>query len=1070
MERKGNMDFLPSENASRPNPPTQKRASLPVRALCSYLATLVAFSTWMPLLTGCNPVTPPSGNADLQGDDLSSDGLGLPSRGEREGSTGVEVSLEIPHRGYLDLFHSVSARGGAAAQDSVANSLYAIRTLVVQDLLKSRAALKAMLGGTSRARRVGSADLSFAVPGDVKTLYLFGPSGLAPTRPTSSTGGATSPTERVASSQAPTPAVTEGPHGFETDILFPEIANSIAWVENTESLEGPQFEENQSQLSRGLMLLAASLARMDQHLKYIENDFWADARIRAEFERTERHCFVDSASNSGTRMGSGVDVMDPTTIEQDRQAQFDACKESWMRRHGMDRVREQIQAFKSLLAQRYNILNLDMGGVLLYQQIYDKMVALGGFPSRNSRMSPARPVLPRGTDPIPFESTFDEAVEAKLDALSLRQNRDRLDRIVEGATIAGRGQVTGTAAVIDAALIRMLAENTTQLTELCRAEDRDYRLDSRSALIALARYPELWAEARARYQYLGSLIDFDAAEQSFLRYFAAEQQDAQLRRYGAYAGVIGLTVAAFFTLGSSLLAGGAVAGTGAAVEGAAGASFLGLSSGTWVTGTALATTALAGYNSYQSTRSHVLSQSLFYGSARSGNARTAASDTSIAEADYHLFISSLLNLGVSLPRILNVTKYARILADGAVSRAIVFSNNQTAAAFFSLARQGATRVRGWASVFPGLGGIAQMVGRAVESPVGVVGFTETLTQALDAAVVTTRLSRAALMTRLSQLPVFAGIFRAAEQAGPGLNLLSRIKMRPGLIPAIINENIMGVTVSATTQILTSQVPYQFSSWQAFYESAERNNLLRNVAIGSVEGTVLMVMLFGRGSGIPATMYDAGLSTAERLRRFTTMAGRFGAVGFSSAFLTTLATNSRDSDGNELSMNERISAAAARGLYEFGFFALSSSVRMQLTNYINSRIFAHVRGQQERMDALRSLVPTGADGNPQISRLSQALQAEFRALEGSSLVLHAVPPAVTGANDFFAWYHYLKIMQLTGVETADRRVHLVNASGDLPTLQSNVEITGLQTETLGRAFMRMRSAQENGPGYFFDFMN
>jgi hypothetical protein len=72
---------------------------------------------------------------------------------------GYRLSIGYPSRGFLDRHHSVDA----LARKPIEASLYAIRNVLVEDLLKTRAGLRELMNRPS---------LDFRAPREIRDLYL----------------------------------------------------------------------------------------------------------------------------------------------------------------------------------------------------------------------------------------------------------------------------------------------------------------------------------------------------------------------------------------------------------------------------------------------------------------------------------------------------------------------------------------------------------------------------------------------------------------------------------------------------------------------------------------------------------------------------------------------------------------------------------------------------------------------------------------------------------------------------------------------------------------------------------
>jgi hypothetical protein len=401
------------------------------------------------------------------------------------------------------------------------------------------------------------------------------------------------------------------------------------------------YSARRFRLAAGIIYLSANLARLDRHLKFIDEDYWRNPEIRRQFFRAERSCIEQ---NTFETEGGG----------STEESAYLTCRTEWMTRHGMDQVKQRILVLKALIAERHNILSVDLGsGEYLYQAVYSRLIAAAGFPDPATPVRPTVLRLPTGEgnrDPIPLSTTFEDEIESRLESLSEPHDRGRLE-----ALLRGNSEQVGIATLIDRLWRRCSSPMRTRL--------RGSVLPSNIVLNGLPPWCS-WPGIRnfGRRQNL-SLPTWEVywilipPRQPFQNYFRTDHQERTQLRYATYAGVIGLTVAALFSLGSTLLgagalsaAGGATASVGAATgTTAASSGFMGLSAGTWMTGIALASTGIAGYGAYRSHEDSRLSNHLFLGSRRSGSSVIAARDRVMSREDYQLFISSATHLFFSSP-------------------------------------------------------------------------------------------------------------------------------------------------------------------------------------------------------------------------------------------------------------------------------------------------------------------------------------------------------------------------------------------------------------------------------------
>ncbi len=155
----------------------------------------------------------------------------------------VQVAYGIPDKGYIDSFHNAFLAKNADTQTQMEFSLYALRNVHVAKLLKTRKALKELIGSNDQllalSLRHESMRVTYDVPESVKKLYLG-----------------------------------------ENEIL--DVASDVSFLQGkslaTEHSVDLAFDpEVRHKLVTGLLSLSVNIVRYDNLLKYVKEDMWPEA-------------------------------------------------------------------------------------------------------------------------------------------------------------------------------------------------------------------------------------------------------------------------------------------------------------------------------------------------------------------------------------------------------------------------------------------------------------------------------------------------------------------------------------------------------------------------------------------------------------------------------------------------------------------------------------------------------------------------------------------------------------------------------------------------------------------------
>jgi hypothetical protein len=523
----------------------------------------------------------------------------------------ITLSFGMPYGGRLDRFHAPYS-----SRDPVANSLYALRNVAVEDLLNTRKALKILIGGRSRLRTAPGADgLDFSVPASVQRLYVTG--AIHQARDLDPTLGWD--TSEYGSSEGRSADSTESEN---------EFGSSIHWLGTSSVRYVPAIRQR---LAAGLVHASALLMKYDQQIRFIETDWWRNPTISRLFAQASGIATREDTSRLSSAV-AGVDTGPLGSVVAERKAQY-------MRAHGMDRELAVLRNQREYLLNRFHLLQMELDGRSLYELIYDSLER-HGFPSSETVQDPETLALPEGNSPFPVPREFDDAIDSQLNYLASTEGRSDTSAIAREIN-----------PYITRALVQALRRNTQRLEELC--SEINYVGSMGSPLLELAQFEELWAAAREKYGYMAGPIDFHTGEQMLRSYLAAQGRAARVRTYAAWAGAVGLSVAVLISTGGVA---SALASVGVSVESLAGGALFGITASQWVWGSALLTTGMTYSNYVQASRTADSLNGMFYGGTRYGSAAATRDATLMAAERYHFFILSLVLSGVDLFRIRELSR------------------------------------------------------------------------------------------------------------------------------------------------------------------------------------------------------------------------------------------------------------------------------------------------------------------------------------------------------------------------------------------------------------------------------
>lgn len=650
----------------------------------------------------------------------------------------LTISFSIPFSGRLDQYHSPQSR-----RDPIANSLYALRNVAVEDLLNTRKALKILMGGDARLRRAAGSDgLQFAVPVSVQRLYV--------------TGAVHSARDVDASLGWEEPELAGATRAVEETASENEFGDSIRWLGNS----SPTYSATlRGRLAMGLADASAQIVKFDQQIRFLETDWWDHPVIAREFRRSSGLAAMERLSAaSGAPMVSGA-IGSYTHYQQ--------LKQEFMQEHGVDRELMVLRANRDLLLNRYHLLALERDGRPLYRHLYEAMERRG-FPRADTVQAPSPLALPAGHDLIPVPRAFDERLDEELGELAeSASQRTQLGRDFNP--------------LITRALVESLRKNTERLEALC--SEINYNTAASSELLALARHPELWEAARERYGYMAGPIDFHQGEELIRAYFRSADRTAAALTYAGYAGSIGVGVAAVIATGGAAAVAGAFGVEAGALGGGA---VFGLSASQWVWGSALFTAGFSYARYADAAREAAAEGGTFYGGTRFGDHAVAHDTSLIARDRYRWFIASLVLAGVDMFRIRELARLVPVYERMGQSF-VALTRPQRDALLSALARI-TPRLR---TLVPGGMALLSYLNRTLDVVTG--SGLVTFEQALPAIAAQLRMSVSAVRARAAVIP---GIGRILAQHG------NKVRAAPSVLVKVLREASISGVMSFVAQMDT----------------------------------------------------------------------------------------------------------------------------------------------------------------------------------------------------------------------------------------------------------------------------
>jgi hypothetical protein len=229
-----------------------------------------------------------------------------PEPGAFEGfsaAPGFRASIGLPSRGHLDRHHDAAKLIARPAEAG----LYAVRNVLVEDLLRTRAGLRALLNRPAA---------DFVAPPALRELYL-------------------DPSDSGVELSAVTDLVRELERAGRPG------ASRATW----------------EKLAAGLLFYSAQVVQAERVLRFIGRDWYADPRVRDAFRAEVLLPHRASFARIPHEQRRHVDL--------DEEA-----KKLWIRAHGVDRQMAEWAGLREALLNRYPVLAFRKDGQPLYARLY----------------------------------------------------------------------------------------------------------------------------------------------------------------------------------------------------------------------------------------------------------------------------------------------------------------------------------------------------------------------------------------------------------------------------------------------------------------------------------------------------------------------------------------------------------------------------------------------------------------------------------------------------------------------------------------------------------------------------
>lgn len=905
----------------------------------------------------------------------------------RASSLTYTFSSEIPNHGAIDLFHNAYL-----SRDRVSNSLYLLRNTAIEDLLNTRLALKTLLGGQARTQQISKKnDLNFEVPGGVIELYLLGNLDLL---------GSTKNRDsaRPSYAMASTGGLTER-SSIESDTA-PEIARAIHPLGDQ---TGSYDDALRARLLLGLAYISAQITKFDRQIKFIEEDFWNNPTITVEFYDQELEKRYRQAK-----------------LDPDLNALEHSVKEQWLSRHGMTDILATLAGHREYLLDRYHLLASEVDGAPLYQQIYKAMQKVG-FPAADQAQPLPSPHLPSGTDPIQMPSSFEQALNSALNNLSSSGQNQILSELNAAVN-----------AKIDKALITSLEANTDRLNALTQIMDYD---GSRSSpLLELARYPDLWAAATQKYQYLSGIIHLKGARDEIDRFLTRKDTQTKQIRYATYGAGIGLGVA------SMILSAGTTATAASGAQAAA--ALLGIPLRTWLVGSAgiLGSGAFAAQSTYDyvaSEEAAKMSKGLFLGTAAIGTHQGMKDALLMAEGDFRTMIGGLIILGAE-------TKVLTLLSKG---RALVQSGGKT------LVRLSSEELSGLRSSIAALAERSEKIapmGRALitvlKSLLGMVAGTDRivgLEEAITSVAAQMRLAPAVVQARLEENLLIGPLLKSWSAR----QLSSKILIERELVEAAAMgrpaKDLPTFAKTMFNQQMNNLVTSVVSEYKA--RGDRFSDEIGDFGIDLAQGAVVTAALVWFGSPTLPEAEQAVFGGAKIRTQgsfWNSGLGDFLKRG-SRNFLVGMSVNGSSSliqEGVKLVKNEPSNDHSP---------GASARAQHALANTLYGGLF------------------TGVWGTSRYKVFSAVENLLAGIVKNQSTAQILIQSAWTGNNLIGGW-SYVTFGKALGVFHSDGSVDALDPNAPEGSHELDPSITGIEIQELGGGFIKV-DGDESAAGHLFDFL-
>lgn len=407
--------------------------------------------------------------------------------------------MGLPDEGFLDAKHSV------ADKNHNANAIYTLRNAALEDLIRTRLAIKELLGGSVRTKNLAkiykekaareikdffkdASNFDYSLPQNFDELFLAAPK----TR-------------------------------------FTDLRKAVEQLNSDDSSLDIRLRK---QLVLYLSAVSSWITTLDKSIRFITKDFWQDEKVSdAFFDQFVRAKWRESVKN--------IENVAELKSDAGRIAVYEEQKRRWIKSRGADKVLAILNANREFLLEEHRILAVELSGKPLYKHIYAALQEQG-FPDPMAFDEVKAEDLAKNEVNLP--TTFEDRLNTSLGSFSKELERD------DGAVTKVYKAVGGR---IDQALLANLALNSMAIKHYVSEVDFSDTIDS--PLFELTSRPELWEAARDKYAYLNADenmgLDFESAEKHFSEMAAASEKYKTWRNRIAMGTSLALGFAAIYASG-----------------------------------------------------------------------------------------------------------------------------------------------------------------------------------------------------------------------------------------------------------------------------------------------------------------------------------------------------------------------------------------------------------------------------------------------------------------------------------------------------------------------------------------